>query len=122
MEKKLTQIASNTVKLFDGLEDNLFGQEFSVVVPTYSKVLIKPLNLVSNKFGNLSAIIGEDALQVIVQTKHFRYENGLFPAYVGTDELSLYFALVENTLLIFSMGEYQPARYIFYLEGVWQVA
>jgi hypothetical protein len=122
MEKHLAELSNSTTKLFDGLEENLFGQKFEVLAVSRGRTLVNPSMLDKNKFKSLAPLIGEKAVNMIVESKHFKYEGGLFPGYVGTDNLDLYYLLVENTLLIFSLGEYQPARYIFYFEGAWQVS
>jgi hypothetical protein len=122
MKKQLSRLSTSTIKLFDGLEENLFGREFEVIVGSLGRTLVNPSMMDKNKFKSLAPLIGEKAMSMIVESKHFKYEGGLFPGYVGTDSLDLYYLLVENTLLIFSLGEYQPARYIFYFEGAWQVS
>jgi len=122
MEKNLIELLSSTTKLFDGLEKNLYSQKIEIALNGYGKFLINPILLDNNKFKNLSAIIGENAVRTIAESKHFSYESGLFPGYVGTDDLALRYLFVEEVLLIFSIGEYQPARYILYFEGAWEVA
>jgi len=121
MEKRLIELVGSTTRLFDGLEENIFGQEFEVVLGNHEKISINPSLLDDNKFKNLPPVIGESTVSAIAESKRFSYEAGLFPGYVGTDGLDLRYLFVENVLLIFSIGEYQPARYKLYFEGAWQV-
>ena len=121
MEKGLIELASSTTKLFDGFEEKLFGQELEVVLSNREKISVNPSSLDDKKFKNLPPVIGQSAVNTIAESKRFSYEAGLFPGYVGTDGLDLRYLFVENVLLIFSIGEYQPARYKLYFEGAWQV-
>lgn len=41
--------------------------------------------------------------------------------FLSKDSFQLYYLKTKNLLLLFSMGEFQPARYMLYLENVWQL-
>ena len=121
MEKSLSQISNISIKLFDGFEDALYKQKFEIRV-IERNIILNTLELLDNKFKNLSFLLGGESKLKIAKDKGFKYENGLFPGYSGTDGLDIYYLISNSQLLIFSMGEYQPSRYILYFEGAWNMS
>lgn len=115
MTAQFTSLPIKTAKIFDGLEENLFNHEFEVIVPNTGVLLVSPENIAKNDFNDLNQII----IELIATEKGLKFQNGLFPGYVGTDDLNLYYLKINKNLLLFSLGEYQPARYKFYFEGAW---
>lgn len=115
MAAQFTSLPVMTTKIFDGLEDNLFNNEFEILVPNTGKILVSPDDIVKNNFNDLDQVI----MELVATEKHLEFQNGLFPGYVGTDDLDLYYLTTRSLLLLFSLGEYQPARYKFYFEGAW---
>lgn len=121
MNTHITSIEVETRKLFDGFEKNLFGNSYSVPVKNYGLIRVDPSIIEKNSFDQLSNIFSAQVLAKIADEKKFVFDTGIFPGFVGTDELDLKYLLVQDLVLIFSIGEFQPARYIFYFEGAWKI-
>lgn len=101
----------NRVKLFDGLENELFDKDFLLEIENKKVVFIAD-DLTPNKLANLTdrkLFINELDLtfnNIIIHTK---------------DRLQVYYLKEQELLIVFSLGEYQPARYMLFLEGVWEL-
>lgn len=78
-------------------------------------------------FAELKGLLGEKAFDALMKKQGFAVPEGEFGGYVGEDDLSLYYYTRDGdkpgtrTLIIVSMGEYQPARIIAHIEGLWRV-
>jgi hypothetical protein len=78
-------------------------------------------------FVKLKDVLGEAAFDKIVEEQGYRVPKGEFETWVGTDKLPLYFYVRPDEkegavkLLLVSMGEYQPGRYMAHVEGIWRV-
>lgn len=79
-------------------------------------------------FKTLKEKLGEPQVNQIMTKHRFKIPQGEFGGYRGKDGLALHYyvrpAAKTGTQLLFivSMGEYQPARYIAHLEGIWEVS
>ena len=78
-------------------------------------------------FKALKEKLGEATIKQIMQKHKFALPKTEFDGYRGKDGLSLHYYVRPGTkassqlLFIVSMGEYQPARYIAHLEGIWEI-
>lgn len=81
----------------------------------------------SQGFAQLKDILGSSPFQIILETQGYTHPKTLFEGYRGADNLPLYYYTRSNpqddtwNLILISWGEYQPMRWIAYLEGIWQV-
>lgn len=79
-------------------------------------------------FKNLKEKLGEPQVNQIMTKHRFKIPQGEFGSYRGKDGLDLHYYIRpgpkagRQLLFIVSMGEYQPARYIAHLEGIWEVS
>jgi hypothetical protein len=107
--------------LFDGMEDDLVAdpvtlKQFGIDTPV-RYVVINNHNL-----ELLRQEIPESDFHYIMRTGSFTLDgNGFIKVYTGSDGLPLYYVKKEKQILVFATGEYQPARYKLYLEGVWEM-
>jgi hypothetical protein len=121
--------------LYDGLESQqLYDDEIFTIHGskfTLSKIL-------GNNILELKTLISNhDFLQLIAESEFQTNENSEFRKafkdlphvfddsefYLSKDDgLALYYAITDNLLYLFSYGEKQPARYMLYSEGVWELA
>lgn len=99
--------------LFDGKEDQLFDGEFKVEVDTTIIEFI-PDQITPNKFNQF------DKKQEVINESDFVKDN-TYDIWKSEEELTLYYYESSGYLLIFSMGEFQPARYKLYLESAWSL-
>lgn len=115
--RKITEITR--MKIFDGIEDGLenfhhevsFNQNiFSFGIEDFYRYPLKELrNEIS--ISDFDTIILEDNYKII---------NKLIVNYKSDENLSVYYTQKDNYIFIFSFGEYQPARYMIFLESVWK--
>lgn len=81
-----------------------------------------------NPFEALRGILGGPAFDVLVAAHGFRIPVGEFETWVGEGDLSLYYFLRDSDLqgsrelVVVAFGEFQPARYKVYIEGIWLVS
>lgn len=98
-------------KLFDGLEDELFEKDFSVEVENKIICFIAD-DLTPNKLVNLKNY------HLIINELDLKLENSTV---VTKDRLQVYYLKNSDLLIIFSLGEFQPSRYMLFIEGAWSL-
>lgn len=112
--------------LFDGLEPSDGSLRFAVPggPPRWSFTLHE---LGRGRFADLEGLLGGAAFAGILAAHGFRVPRTPVEVYVGTDRLALHYVLREDddpeasTLLVVAFGEFQPARYVAHLEGIWRL-
>ena len=79
-------------------------------------------------FANLLNLLGKKGFDAIMAKQGYSYPKGEFATYTGEDRLPLYYYTRDDKeanahiLILVSCGEYQPARIIANIEGVWRVS
>jgi len=113
----MIKLDTNKKQLFDGFEDDIFNKEFLL---KEKKINIK--NIINNKFKKLREIINENDFTTIIKDLNIIKHNELFESYKSSDDsLQIYYLINDNNLFVFSYGEFQPARYQLYLEGIYSL-
>lgn len=83
--------------------------------------------LIKNSFKNLHIFLGEESFEKIIQLQNIQRPRTEFEIYSGSNGLQLYYFLAEidssnnQALILISFGEFQPARYMAHLEGIWEI-
>lgn len=83
--------------------------------------------IVKQPFAELQDILGDAAFEAIVTKMGYRHPKTEFHTYVGDDDLQLYYYVREDEmqgakkLFLVAFGEFQPARYMAHVEGIWRV-
>lgn len=78
-------------------------------------------------FSQLQDLLGAENFQKIVATQGYIHPLTHVGEYRGEDNLSLRYYIratdrsVIRELFIVSFGEYQPARWLAHIEGLWQI-
>jgi hypothetical protein len=81
----------------------------------------------SNKFSRLKTVLGDAAFQKIVKKQGYKVPQNEFQSFAGIDNFGVYYFTRPDKqkgvtiLILVSYGEYQPARYIANIEGIWRV-
>jgi len=81
----------------------------------------------NNKFVKLKAILGEAAFQKIIKKQGYKVPQNDFQSFTGIDNFAVHFVTRPDKqkgttiLILVGYGEYQPARYIAHIEGIWRV-
>jgi hypothetical protein len=86
--------------------------------------------LTQNPFQNLRSLLGEASFAQIIEAQNTKPPTNEFQVYEGSTGLQLYYFLPKMTadspdyqaLILISFGEFQPARYMAHLEGLWKIA
>lgn len=117
----LTPLSFPATLLFDGLHDGFYTFRRQFAGPV--RVAITPADYYRNFFPKLTGLLSAADFGQLGRAGGFRQVKGLFAdyAYRGTDGLSLTYYQTATYLLAFASGEFQPARYKIYLEGVWRL-
>jgi hypothetical protein len=106
-------------RLYGGLEDGFyqFAHQFTRPVA----LTIRERDFGRRDFEELTALLPPADFEQVVREGRFKLRKGLFGGYVGSDGLPLGYYQHGPWLFVFASGEYQPALYKIYLEGVWEV-
>jgi len=96
--------------VFDGLEPGFVGRRWTVAGVGFAFEDLRP-------FGEVLPLLGEAGAEVAAALDPPRGELG---GWTGTQGLSAYVALVPGFVVLASFGEFQPARYCVFVDGVWR--
>lgn len=98
-------------KIFDGFESDLFQKDFNLNIQD-TEINFIANDITANKLSGLTELnLIINSIEVVIT------EFG----YLSKDRLQLYYLKSKGLLLIFSFGEYQPTRYMLYIESVWEL-
>ena len=111
--EKYTQ--SKKCILFDGNEEELYKKVFEFCVNN-NQYNVKVLDFINLPLLNLQ---NSPSFNKLINDGKFVLENSFINQYKSTENLNVYFFKNENIVFIFSFGEFQPTRYILYLESIW---
>lgn len=79
-------------------------------------------------FKELKDKLGMSNFKTLMAKHRFKMPKTEFDGFKGRDGLPLHYylrpgaAAGQQLLFVVSLGEYQPARYIAHLEGIWQLS
>ena len=97
-------------KLFDGIEDGLFDTDFQLNIEGKSVLFIVD-DITPHKL--IDCPVKEDVINKLLLES-----DGISNIVTKEQRLQVYYLNEDDLLIIFSMGEYQPGRYMLFLEGV----
>ncbi|MFZ4929417.1 hypothetical protein [Chryseobacterium sp. Mn2064] len=102
-------------KLFDGEEEQSLPTVFEI-----ENQRISLTDFYNNPLRNLKKEIDGESFESIVEGSNFSVNNRFIERYTSENGLEIYYFKSNNTIYLFSYGEYQPGRYLLFLEGIWQ--
>ncbi|WDF79317.1 hypothetical protein PQ469_04785 [Mucilaginibacter sp. KACC 22773] len=108
--------------IFDGPEQEILHKSFDLSRETALGITIKLDDFANNTLEDLRGVISSADFEFIVKTGAFVSDGGFLNLYKGSNNLRLYYNKKGNTIIVFAYGEFQPARYMLYLEGFWTIA
>lgn len=103
-------------KLFDGDEESCLQKIFEI---EHQK--IKLTDFYNNPLKDLKNQIEAEIFSTIVRENNFRIRNSFTGKYVSEEGLEVFYIKNEDFIAMFSCGEYQPGRFIFFLESIWLI-
>jgi hypothetical protein len=107
--------------IFDGPEQEILHRSFDLSRETALGIAIKLDDFANNTLEDLQGIISSGDFEFIVKTGAFVTDGGFLNLYKGSNNLRLYYHKKGNTIIVFAYGEFQPGRYMLYLEGFWTI-
>jgi hypothetical protein len=105
--------------IFDGREPEILNTVFDLNTEAGASISIKLKDFAANNFEDLAHIIEKPAFDFIVKTGGFITDGGFLNLYKGSYNLRLYYYKKNNTIIILAYGEFQPGRYMLWVEGIW---
>ncbi|WP_353151219.1 hypothetical protein [Chryseobacterium sp.] len=103
-------------KLFDGLKEDF--TKFSLQLGERE---IRISAFVNNTLKNLvkDEKISLKDFEKIIEAGNFEKKGTLIKNYYSQENLEVYYLINNDQIFLFSFGEFQPARFIMYIEGAW---
>lgn len=101
-------------KLFDGDEEKCLQEVFEI-----ENQKIKLIDFYNNPLRDLKKEIDEESFDIIVKEDKFHVIAGFIEKYTSEEGLEIHYLKNNDSIYLFSYGEYQPARYMLFLEGIW---
>jgi hypothetical protein len=105
--------------IFDGPEQEILHKTFDLSRETNLSTAIKLNDFANNTLEDLRDAISATDFEFIIKTGAFVTDGGFLNLYKGSNNLRLYYYKKGNTIVVFAYGEFQPGRYMLYLEGFW---
>jgi len=116
--QKISEIKK--VKIFDGIEDELQNFHYEIFI-NQNRFSFDIEDFYSHPLKELKNILFTDDFEKIVSDGNYKMINKLIATYKSDDNLSVKYVKRGNHIFIFSFGEYQPTRYIAFLDSVWNI-
>ena len=108
------------VCLYDGFEPDDYQQEFHLA-DEYANINFTLSEIINQPFKNLRNVLDSENYDHLAALQQLKNPNTEWETFVGSNDLSLYYFVRGDKLILVSFGEFQPARYMVYLESVWQI-
>ena len=101
-------------KLFDGDEERCLKEIFEI-----ENQKIKLIDFYNSPLRDLKKEIDDESFETIIIESKFKVKNSFIEKYVSEEGLEILYLKNNDLIFLFSYGEYQPGRYILYLESIW---
>ena len=119
--KKITFLnLDRKICLYDGFEPDNYQQEFQLS-EEFGSLRFTLTEILDQPFKNLGKILDSETFKQFAAAQKLKNQNTEWETFVGNGDLSLYYFIRGNKLILVSFGEFQPMRYMIYLESVWQI-
>ncbi|KMQ64627.1 hypothetical protein ACM46_10275 [Chryseobacterium angstadtii] len=100
-------------KLFDGDEEKALKHVFVIENQAF-----KLMDFYNYPLRELKKEIGERIFNIIMKESTFSLVNSFVEKYLSEDGLEIHYVKRNEAIYLFSYGEYQPGRYLLFLEGI----
>lgn len=101
-------------KLFDGDKERCLKEIFEI-----ENQKIKLIDFYNSPLRDLKKEIDDKSFETIIIESKFKVKNSFIEKYVSEEGLEILYLKNNDLIFLFSYGEYQPGRYILYLESIW---
>lgn len=103
-------------KIYDGTDDKLPTLIFQV-----KNINFRLSDFYNNPLRDLQSNLNSFDFEHIVNSANFSKKGALIVNYFSIENLEVYYCVKDSYLYIFSFGEYQPSRYMLFLESIWEL-
>jgi hypothetical protein len=104
-------------KLFDGDEQECLKEIFEI-----ENQKIKLIDFYNSPLRDLKKEIDDESFETIVRESKFNVRNSFIEKYVSEEGLEVHYLKKNDMIYLFSYGEFQPGRYMLFLEGIYHIA
>ena len=101
-------------KLFDGDEQECLKEIFEI-----ENHKIRLINFCNNPLRDLKKELADEIFETIVIENNFNVKNSFMEKYRSEEELEVHYLKKDGRLYLFSYGEFQPGRYMLFLESIY---
>ncbi|WP_426482343.1 hypothetical protein [Chryseobacterium sp. R2ACT005] len=101
-------------KLFDGDEQECLKEIFEI-----ENQKIKWIDFYNSPLRDLKKEIDGESFDTIVRENGFNIRNSFIEKYVSEEGLEIHYLKKNEMIYLFSYGEFQPGRYMLFLEGIY---
>lgn len=106
-------------KIFDGTEDEFLKKVFKQDVGG-EVIGFLPQDFYNNPLRDLRNEMSNNDFDRFVSTEKLIKEENFFEDYKSPENLKVYYMIKEDKMFIFSFGEFQPARFLIFIESIWK--
>ncbi len=99
--------------LFDGDEREAVNKVFEV-----NRQKIRLIDFCGNPLKELKKEIDHESFDLMVEENSFKRINIIIEKYISEKRLEIYYLKKNDLIYLFSYGEYQPGRYMLFLEDI----
>ncbi|WP_434778579.1 hypothetical protein [Neisseria sp. Ec49-e6-T10] len=104
-------------KLFEGIEEVSHKTKYNI---DCEGIVIGISDFYENNLRYLEEKIGENEFAELISHESFVKETVLFDVYKSQQGLEVYFCIKDGYIILLSYGEFQPNRYMLFLESIWE--
>ncbi|MDR6919761.1 MULTISPECIES: hypothetical protein [Chryseobacterium] len=113
-DKNIADFRQTKQKLFDGDEGECLQKVFNAddQKATVTDFYNSPLRALKKE-------IDAESFDKVIEESKFNLINSHHEIYTSEEGLDVHYLIRNKLIYLFSYGEYQPGRYMLFLEGVW---
>lgn len=112
--KNIANFRQTKQELFDGDERECLQKVFQV-----DDQKISLTDFYNNSLRALKKEIDAESFDKVIEESKFNQINNYNEIYTSEEGLEVHYLIRNEMIYLFSYGEYQPGRYMLFLEGVW---
>lgn len=112
--KNIANFRQTKQKLFDGDEGECLQKVFQV-----DDQKISLTDFYNNPLRALKKEIDAESFDKVIEESKFNLINNYNEIYTSEEGLEVHYLIKNEMIYLFSYGEYQPGRYMLFLEGLW---
>ena len=101
-------------KLFDGDEQECLKEIFEI-----ENQKIRLIDFYNSPLRDLKKELADEIFETIVRENNFNVKNSFMEKYLSEEGLDVHYLKKDGRFYLFSYGEFQPGRYMLFLESIY---